>query len=675
VPPPGAPAVPGYEIQAEVGRGGFGVVYRAVQTNLGRTVALKMLRQGALDEPEAWARFRREAEAIARLQHPGIVQVHEVGEHQGHPYFSLEFCPGGSLEKKLQGAPLPPAEAAALVRKLAEAVQAAHDARVIHRDLKPANVLLGTGGTPKIADFGLAKKLDEQGRTQTGAILGTAPYMSPEQASGSKAIGPAADVYALGAILYECLTGRPPFLAATAYDTILQVISDDPVPPRRLQPGAPRDLETICLKCLQKDPAKRYGSAEALADDLRRYLDALPILARPVGRPERLWRWCRRRPAVASLVAVSLLLLAGGMSGVFWQWRRAEGNLAAANEQRDRARENFRLARQAVRDYCVKVSVDERLNQADLTDLRKELLRTAARFHEKFREVESDDPDVQAERAEALFELGFISEHVGSKEEALRHYAESQAAWESLVVAYPGSSGYKVGLANCLNAMAYLAKDPEPGYRKAIAVLQEMVDGGVNDPEARRLLARIQRNLSLLYVHTRRFEEAEELYGRALPALRSLVAESHADLKSRSLLADCRHELGYLHFQTRRYSEADEGMREALALREQLVLDQPSNLEFQENVVWSRISMAELARRRGKYEEADQSYAKAEESARRLAEAHASVPGFQDLLSTVLTSESLFYQAIGQSKQAERAARHWTMPSPWEAATATLAAG
>jgi serine/threonine protein kinase len=311
------PQVPGFEILGELGRGGMGVVYQARQVALKRIVSLKMILAGSHAGEAELARFRTEAEAVARLQHPHIVQVFEVGEHQGFPYLSLEFCAGGSLAKRLQGAPLPPAEAAALVEKLARAMQAAHAASVIHRDLKPANVLLLEDGTPKITDFGLAKKLDDAaGQTQTGAIMGTPSYMAPEQAQGrSKDIGTAADIYALGAMLYECMTGRPPFRAATVMDTLMQVIAEEPVPPSQLQPKVPCDLETICLKCLEKDPARRYESASSLADDLAHFLQGEPIRARAVGRMERSWRWCRRNPAVAALLAVSAL---AALAGSLW---------------------------------------------------------------------------------------------------------------------------------------------------------------------------------------------------------------------------------------------------------------------------------------------------------------------------------------------------------------------
>jgi WD40 repeat protein len=358
---PAAPTVPGYELLGELGRGGMGVVYKARQVALNRVVALKMVLSGGHASPEELARFRSEAEAVARLQHPNIVQIHEVGEVGGLPYFSLEFCPGGSLAQKLDGTPLPPKQAAELVEKLAGAMHAAHNAGVVHRDLKPANVLLAADGTPKVTDFGLAKKLDAtDGPTRSGAIMGTPSYMAPEQAGGDgKKVGPAADTYALGAILYELLTGRPPFKAATSLDTMLQVIEQEPVPPSRLNAQAPRDLETIALKCLNKQAVKRYDTAAALADDLRRWQNGEPIAARPTGSLERAAKWARRRPAVAALLALALVTVIIGVSGTWvfvtrlrqerdvadYERRQAEDQRKLTEDQRQRAEARELLAR------------------------------------------------------------------------------------------------------------------------------------------------------------------------------------------------------------------------------------------------------------------------------------------------------------------------------------------
>jgi WD40 repeat protein len=314
-PPPRAlpawPAVPGYEILGELGKGGMGIVFRARQVHLNRVVALKMILPARAGD-EGVARFRVEAEAVARLQHPHIVQIFEIGEHDGQPFFSLEFVDGGSLAGQLDGTPWPATRAAEMVGTLAQAVDTAHQRQIFHRDLKPANVLLDRAGQPKVTDFGLAKRLDvEVGHTQTGVIMGTPSYMAPEQAGGKKDIGPPADVYALGAILYELQTGRPPFKAATPLDTVLQVLSEEPVAPSRLNPKMPRDLETICLKALAKTPARRYATAREMADDLRRFQNGEPIQARPVRAAERLWRWGRRHPAqLAAALACAILLSA-----------------------------------------------------------------------------------------------------------------------------------------------------------------------------------------------------------------------------------------------------------------------------------------------------------------------------------------------------------------------------
>ena len=310
----GWPEIPGYQILGKLGEGGMGVVYRARQAELNRLVALKMIRPARAGE-QGVARFRVEAEAVARMQHPNVVQIFEIGEHAGQPFFSLEFVEGGSLADRLDGTPWPGSPAASLVETLACAMEAAHRRQIIHRDLKPANILLTADYTPKITDFGLAKRLDGgAGQTQSGVIMGTPSYMAPEQAQGKNdEVGPAADVYALGAILYELLTGRPPFKAATPLDTVLQVVSGEPVPPRRLQPKTPRDLETICLKCLEKNPSRRYASAAVLAKDLRFFREGRPITTRPVGQAERAARWVRRNPVVSGLLAAVVVVVIFGL--------------------------------------------------------------------------------------------------------------------------------------------------------------------------------------------------------------------------------------------------------------------------------------------------------------------------------------------------------------------------
>jgi len=287
----GSGEVPGYELLEELGRGGMGVVFKARQKSLNRIVALKMVLTGR-GGPTVMQRFRAEAEAVGQLQHVNIVQVYEIDEHDGQPFYTLEYCPSGNLSKKLDGKPLPAHEAAALVQNLTRAMTAVHQAGIVHRDLKPQNVLMTADGTPKVTDFGIAKTSSGEGsHTQTGAIMGTPSYMAPEQADGrTKEVGPAADVWALGAILYECLTGRPPFLAATPVETMRQVLEQEPLPPRILNRSIDADLEKIVLKCLEKESTLRYQSAADLGEDLRRYRDGEPIIARSVNILERLQR-------------------------------------------------------------------------------------------------------------------------------------------------------------------------------------------------------------------------------------------------------------------------------------------------------------------------------------------------------------------------------------------------
>ena len=334
--------VPGYDILEELGRGGMGVVYKARHRRLQRLVALKMVLAGAHVGQVGLARFRAEAEAVAKLLHSNIVQIYETGEHEGRPYFSLEYVDGGSLDQRIVESPPTPRAAAKLVETLARTMDVAHQRGIVHRDLKPANILLATiashssmvrerendsatlpadhwsrNTVPKIADFGLAKRVDEDSsQTQSGTILGTPSYMAPEQAGGkNREIGPAADIYSLGAILYELLVGRPPFKAGNPIDTVRQVIEQEPVPPRQLEPRVPHDLETICLKCLEKDPAKRFATADELADDLRRFVDGVPIHARPTPAWERAWKWGKRRPAIVALLAVCTMAVVGGGAG------------------------------------------------------------------------------------------------------------------------------------------------------------------------------------------------------------------------------------------------------------------------------------------------------------------------------------------------------------------------
>lgn len=493
------PEVPGYTIERELGRGGMGVVYLARQNHLNRQVALKMILAGEHASPRDRARFLAEAEAIAKIHHPGVVQVYDFGVHDGHAYFALEYMVGGTLHDRLRGMPLPARDAAAVVAEIADGVQAAHDQGIVHRDLKPANVLLSRAAEmqipgegrpsntptpstsiwgPKIADFGLAKAIEaDSGLTSAGAVLGTPSYMAPEQASGRGEVGPATDVYALGAILYQCLTGRPPFQGVSVQDTLWLVLTQDPVPPRSLQPGLPRDLDTICLKALGREPARRYASAAEMAADLRRFLAGEAILARPTGWGEKSWRWARRNPVVAGLagslltvIIASLAILAGLLARSEQLRQRAELNeqkaqqmqgiaeqhAQTANQQRERMESSFRLARAAL-DRALALKDDPAFAKGPLERVRLELVTAEKEFFEKFLDVLGDQPGFQMERAEALTNLGFFQSKFAAKTDlaaSAQLLTRAVAIWRELLARDPANVKYRRGLATALGYLA-----------------------------------------------------------------------------------------------------------------------------------------------------------------------------------------------------------------------------
>jgi serine/threonine-protein kinase len=541
--------VPGYTIECELGRGGMGVVYKAHQLSLGRTVALKMVLAGAHAGSEQLARFYAEAQSIAHLHHPDIVQIYEIGEIDGLPYFSLEYLEGGSLAQRIGGRPMVPRVAAEMLIRLARAMQAAHQKGVIHRDLKPANVLLTEDGRPKITDFGLAKRLEgDSHQTRTGAVMGTPSYMAPEQAWGlTSEIGPLADQYALGAILYEMLTGRPPFQGATPLETLELARSQEPVPPTRLQPRIPRDLETICLKALQKAPHKRYPDCGALADDVQRYLDEKPILARPVSAPERAWRWCRRNPELAvplALVAVFLIVATTASSIAAARFAEKNRQLDEKNTQLDQAfgvaergRQAALKAEQAARN-AEQVALDQKrkaeaiaevaLKQSDFAlnslrflsvlanqrlrnipntqQVRTELLETAERdlklamaemdrVTEQAGEYRISNVALMKQTAVGIhIKTGQAFEEMGRLEEAGKQYAIGEEQAEALAVEFPENLDCRQALAYSKLAMgdflltrAGKVREAEEMYLKALELRRELLKREPSDNRSRDL--------------------------------------------------------------------------------------------------------------------------------------------------------------------------------------------
>jgi serine/threonine-protein kinase len=619
------PTVPGYEILAELGRGGMGVVYKARQTRLNRLVALKMVLAGAHASPQQLARFDQEARSVARLQHPNIVQIYEIGEQEGLPYFCLEFVAGGTLHQLIDRHPQPPRAAAELVEILARAMHFAHEQNIIHRDLKPENILLtrsaapGAGSTslwpgsrdrltnpgqatetgaapapltPKITDFGLAKAVEEGGpqNTASGTVLGTPSYMAPEQARGDvTTLGPLCDQYSLGAILYELLTGRPPFRGATMLDTLDQVRHREPVPVRHLQPSVPGDLETICLKCVQKEPAKRYATCGELADDLTRFLAGHPIHARPVSGAERCWRWCRRNPRVAGLAAAAVVFLLSTAVVSLWaalamaaknQVIEAEKTAAItaaheAEEARKVAADNSRLASEqaavaltTLQRLISKVQDETGLEAAPETvEFKRFMMQTALEGVQQVSKRGEGSTSLEATQAAAHMQLGQMFKQLGKGKEALAEFRKVYAIAKARVVLKHGTDASRRNLAAALLMLAEMDKEVGRDMQAALA----------HNKESLALWEDIDQ-------HPKADEQGQGLTKKS-------------DVKSG--LAELNTRVGVTHLRLGDPARAMPYFRKALAIRRELSQAEPGNLGYRLDVARSLLAVGDNSFRLG----------------------------------------------------------------------------
>ncbi|MFO0841486.1 MAG: protein kinase [Gemmataceae bacterium] len=591
-PPVNLPGAVGpYQVLKPLGAGGMGVVYLARHRQLGRLVAVKLIGHGAWGDASRRARFRREAEVVARLRHPNVVTLYEVGEWQGAPYFAMEYVEGGNLAERLVESPLPPRRAADVVALLAQAVQYAHLQGVIHRDLKPANVLLSAAdGAPQITDFGLARQLDdEHGQTRPGDLLGTPSYMAPEQIDNVRGAGPPADVYALGAILYECLTGRPPFKGATPLATLEQVRYAEPVAPGQLQPGLPRDLQVITLKCLEKAPARRYPTAQAVADDLRRWLEGRPILARPGGVGERVLKWARRRPALAALVAVSAVALAvvvGGAIAYERKLRRALGETEAALEQAkaegERADGNSQKARKAISEMVFRTTQRGWNEVPRLQPFRRGLVEEALAFYEQIAAQEGDNPAVRQDVAWACLEAGRFQSELGKSAQGLANIERAVAMSEALAREFPDDVGRRLLHAD---AVAQLGASLPVGDGRSLPLLGQAADeleglvrAGHNSPWVRGQLAGTQGTRGGAYVLARKPAEALRCLTRALELNLGLLQENPQNDGVREQVARTRLNLAQAHYQLKQTQEGSRAQELAEVDFEAVYARDPNNL-------------------------------------------------------------------------------------------------
>jgi tetratricopeptide (TPR) repeat protein/tRNA A-37 threonylcarbamoyl transferase component Bud32 len=661
-----------YLLLQEIARGGMGVVYKARQVGLNRLVALKMIRPGRFATADDLERFRHEAEAVAQLHHPHIVAVHEVGEHDGQPYFSMDYVAGQSLAAVVRENPLPAAQAAGYVQTIAEAVHYAHQHGIVHRDLKPANVLVDEARQPRITDFGLAKRIEAEAHlTLTGQVLGTPSYMPPEQAAGKlDQIGHRSDVYALGATLYELLTARPPFRADTLLETLRQVREAEPASPRSLNGHVPRNLETICLKCLEKEPVKRYGSAQDLANELKRFLKGEPIRARPAGPAERLWRWCRRNPVLAILIAaVVLSLLAGTAISLYfavqanYRTREVERQRDEVAKQKGRAEETLRLARRAVDDFSMRFGQDKRLQAHDLEGLRKEYLQSAAQIYQQLVELHSDDPAVQTEQGRGLERLAKITLDIGSPSEAVRLLLQAQDIFAQLAQADPSNLDHQVHLANgyqhleiVYRVMSQMDK-AESASQEAIRLWENLTHNYPDNQSYQAVLAQCHFNHGTLCSETGRPTDADEAYRKALVIDERLAHANPDDLGCQADLATACNGLGAHYCDRDRRQEAHDFYQKALEIRERLAGADPANPQYQGDLATSYYNLASLYAATTRWNDAKSAYYKAAGLQERLARDHPSVIDYQVALGITRNNLGTLYLNTNQWDLAEQTCR------------------
>jgi tetratricopeptide (TPR) repeat protein len=601
-----------YELLGEIARGGMGIVYRARQISLDREVALKLMRDGALATEQDVLRFRAEAEAAASLQHSGIVSIHEVGQHEGQHYFSMEFVAGRNLAELTRDGPLASRRAAEVMAGIADAVQHAHDRGILHRDLKPSNIIVDSQGAPRITDFGLAKRLGTNlggPVTISGQILGTPGYMAPEQAAGrNREISPAADTYSLGALLYHVLTGVAPFAGDSPAAVLRQIEEREPTAPHLVNPSTPRDLETICLKALAKEPVRRYPTAREFAEDLRRWLRGEPIQARPTAALERAWRWCQRNPLVAlaaGIITLLLVLLAVGSLGVAHRLELARRAEAAGREEAEaRLRQGERVLDFLLGDLYTRLEPVGRLDALEGT------LRQVDRFYEGLPNGRLS-PDAIRHQARAQLLLGQIRRQQGHHDEARSGYQAALKLYGHATDLQPTNTLWIDEFAQAWNSLAIWehedqnARGGEAAYRQALRLTGRLI---AMDPENASWLdshASMLHNLGALYDMDSRFEEAERTFGEALRHWKHLLERRPGTPELLEHVSQLHLNLAFLYDKLGQPQRADEANAESLRLREELVALDPNNLTWLSLLADVRQNIADRCLRHGQIAEAE----------------------------------------------------------------------
>jgi len=610
-----------YELVAEIAHGGMGVVYEARHMPLNRTVALKMILSGRLASSAEVQRFRSEATAAAELDHPHIVPIYEVGDCQGQYYFTMKLIRGSSLAQKADAFISRPRDASGLLVTIARAVHHAHQHGILHRDLKPANILLDSDGQPHVTDFGLAMRFtNEADITQSGAMTGTPSYMAPEQAMPQKSkLSTATDVYGLGGILYALLTGDPPFRGVTPLATVLDVVDKPPRSPRALNPCVPADLETICLKCLEKAPSARYASAEALADDLERFLNGEPTLARPLPAWRRALKWARRRPKTAAALVVAAvnlaLLLAGG-----WLYSASLKSKLDLEEQysremkaaHERSTEDFQAAREAVDRILGRLTQDELAHLPNIEEVRQQVLHDALALYQRLLKQRGTDPAARYETARAARRVADIHCLLGQHEQAFELYPEAVCLEEALVSEFPD----------------------EPTYRQELALSEAHFGQALRT--------------------TGKLEPAEKSYRRAVELGEQLAASSASSAPGRLELATALDSLGTLLHDTSRPEQAEKAFARASALCKDLLARSPEEATYQREMATIQANLGRLQRKLGQPAAAMTSFNQAVELCRALLDKNPQLPQYRLELAHNLARRGSMFWVLRRSDESER---------------------
>jgi tetratricopeptide (TPR) repeat protein/tRNA A-37 threonylcarbamoyl transferase component Bud32 len=627
-----------YELLEIVGRGAVGVVYRARDVELGRIVAVKVPRPDRIASRAAADRMLREARIAAGLRHPNIVPIYDAGRDGETLYLVSAFVRGVTPARRSAGGRLNFREAARLVAEAAEALHYAHGLGVIHRDLKPSNLLVDADGRAHVLDFGLARSSSADGGetlTVDGQILGTPAYMAPELARGeARRVDARCDVYGLGVVLYELLTGERPFRGQGRM-VLIQVLEDEPRPPRRLDDGVPRDLETICLKAMAKEPAWRYPTAQAMADDLGRFLRGEPVQARPLGAMGRLWRRCRRKPATAVMAASLILSVAVGLAGISWQWRRAEAQALANERQRARAWAAFNRAHAAVLAFT-RLGQDRALRSPEGEQARGELLRTALDYYRDVVRACRDDPSLLAEMATACQEVAEVQRIAEAPpEDSLRAAGQAVEVWESLARDHPDRLEFRSHLAEAHRRRAVLLllihrpDEALHAYAQAGALCRALIHDDPSEPAYRADLARVEVDLGVLHKKSGRREEALAAFRRARALYEGMDREAAVSPEHREALASCLYYIAEILRPAVPTKEVADALARCRELMDGLLRERPTHFDFLVIQAKAVFQTGGLLRDQGRASEALDAYRSAESRFAQLVATIPNAPNFR----------------------------------------------